>query len=85
MTGLLDSSNRVNLLEGPAGAGKSYLAGQNSMKACGRPGSPLPIWRPRPTRPGCWQKDGFEVNTVARFLLDDQDASGGGWWPRRRR
>ena len=32
-TGLLDSCNRVNLVEGPAGAGKSHRCSANTMKA----------------------------------------------------
>ncbi len=34
---------------------------------------------------GVLAKDGFEVNTVARFLLDDEDAGSGQGRPGRRR
>jgi conjugative relaxase-like TrwC/TraI family protein len=67
--GLLNSSNRVCLFEGPAGAGKSYslqkfdegvrLAGQKATYLATTAKAVKEL-----------EKDGFAVNTVARFLVD---------------
>ena len=75
--GLLQSENRVNLVEGPAGAGKSSLLRKfdEGMQRAGQSGHLSGHDRPTPS--GCWQKDGFEANTVARFLLDEKMQAGG--------
>ncbi len=79
VAGLLDSSNRVNLLEGPAGAGKSTLLGKfdEGMRLAGKDVTYLATTT---DAAGVLQKDGFEVGTVARFLLDEkmQAAAAGG-------
>lgn len=67
--GLLNSSNRVNLLEGPAGAGKSYSlkAYDQGMRLAGQTVTYLATTS---DAVGVLASGGFEVNTVARFLLD---------------
>ena len=76
--GLLGSENRVNLFEGPAGAGKSWSLKKldEGMRLAGRPVTYLATTT---DAVGVLQKDGFEVGTVARFLLDEkmQEASRG--------
>jgi conjugative relaxase-like TrwC/TraI family protein len=71
VTGLLGSENRINLVEGPAGAGKSSLLSKFSegMEKAARPVTWLA------TTTGAVRvlaKDGFKADTVARFLLDDK-------------
>jgi conjugative relaxase-like TrwC/TraI family protein len=77
--GLLNSENRINLVEGPAGAGKSSLLAKydEGMRLAGRPVTWLATTGPAV---GVLEKDGFEANTVARFLLDEkmQAAARGG-------
>jgi conjugative relaxase-like TrwC/TraI family protein len=79
VTGLLDSPNRVNVIEGPAGAGKSSLLAkyQEGMQRAGQ----SVTWLATTTdAAGVLAKDGFSVNTVARFLLDEKmqaEAHGG--------
>jgi conjugative relaxase-like TrwC/TraI family protein len=77
--GLLESSNRVDLIEGPAGAGKSSLLGKfdEGVKLAGESVTYLA------TTAGAvnvLQEDGFQANTLARFLVDEkmQKASKGG-------
>jgi conjugative relaxase-like TrwC/TraI family protein len=69
--GLLGSENRVNLFEGPAGAGKSWSLQKfdEGMKLAGKSVTYLATTT---DAVGVLQKDGFEVNTVARFLLDER-------------
>jgi conjugative relaxase-like TrwC/TraI family protein len=71
VTGLLNSSNRINLLEGPGGAGKSWSLGKldEAMRLRGKP-----IFYLGTTAPsvGVLVKDGFEANTVAHFLLSEK-------------
>ncbi|WP_152053055.1 MobF family relaxase [Tautonia marina] len=77
--GLLDSPNRVNLIEGPAGAGKSSLLAKydEAMRMQGREVTYLATTA-KATE--VLQKDGFAAHTLARFLLDEkmQEASRGG-------
>jgi conjugative relaxase-like TrwC/TraI family protein len=71
VVGLLTTENRVNLLLGPAGAGKSALLAKfrEGMELAGQPVT----WLATTTDAvGVLAKDGFEVNTVARFLLDEK-------------
>ena len=71
VTGLLDSENRVNLIEGPAGAGKSSLLNKfgEGMARAGR----SVTWLATTTAAvGVLEKDGFKADTVARFLLDEK-------------
>ena len=78
-TGLLGSSNRVNLVEGPAGAGKSWMLGKydEGMK---RMGESVTYLATTTDAADVLARDGFAVNTVARFLLDGklQQAARGG-------
>ena len=68
VTGLLNSENRINLVEGPAGAGKSSLLTKYRRRhAAGRAiGDVAGHDDATPAR--VLAKDGFEANTVARFL-----------------
>ncbi len=79
VVGLLASENRVNLFEGPAGAGKSWSLQKfdEGMRLAGRPVTYLAT---STDAVDVLAKDGFEVNTVARFLLDEkmQEAAKGG-------
>jgi ATP-dependent exoDNAse (exonuclease V) alpha subunit len=71
VTGLLSSENRVNLLEGPAGAGKSALLAKYSegMKRAGQ----TVTWLATTTSAvGVLEEDRFKADTVARFLLDEK-------------
>ena len=80
VTGLLDSENRVNLLQGPAGAGKSSLLAsyRDGMAMAGRN---VTFLATSSDAVGVLQRDGFaDAKTVAHFLLDDrmQAAAKGG-------
>lgn len=68
--GLLASSNRVNLVEGPAGAGKSYCLQKfdEGMRLAGRNVTYLATTS---DAAGVLAKDGFAAATVARFLVDE--------------
>ena len=71
VTGLLESENRITLVEGPAGAGKSSLLAKyaEGMRLAGQ----SVTWLATTTdAAGVLAKDGFKVDTVARFLLDDR-------------
>jgi conjugative relaxase-like TrwC/TraI family protein len=69
--GLLESPNRVNLLEGPAGAGKSSLLAKldEGMKLAGEHVTYLATTA---AAAEVLQKDGFDAKTVAHFLLDER-------------
>jgi conjugative relaxase-like TrwC/TraI family protein len=69
VTGLLDSQNRVNLVEGPAGAGKSSLLSKFS-EGMTRAGQSVTWLATTTSAVGVLAKDGFQADTVARFLLD---------------
>ena len=77
--GLLRSNNRVNSIEGPAGAGKSSLLAKldEGMKLGGQNMTYLATTAPAVK---VLRKDGFDATTVAHFLLDTrlQDAARGG-------
>jgi AAA domain/TrwC relaxase len=77
--GLLESSNRVNLVEGPAGAGKTTMlaAYDRGMQLAGESVTYLATTS---KAAGVLAKDGFAVKTVAHFLLDErmQAAATGG-------
>jgi conjugative relaxase-like TrwC/TraI family protein len=79
VTGLLNSSNRVNALLGPAGAGKSWSLQKfdEGVRMMGRKATYLATTA---KAVGVLAEDGFEVNTVARFIRDDkmQAAASGG-------
>ena len=81
VTGLLESEDRVCLLEGPAGAGKSSLLGKfdEGMKLKGQAATYLGTTAKAAE---VLQGDGFEANTVARFLVDQdmqrEAVAGGG-------
>ncbi len=69
--GLLDSSNRVSLVEGPAGAGKTTMlaAYDSGMRLAGESVNYLATTTQAAKVLG---HDGFSVKTVAHFLLDEQ-------------
>lgn len=69
--GLLESQNRVNLLEGPAGAGKSSLLAK-FKEGMERAGQSVTWLATTTDAAGVLAKDGFQVDTVARFLLDEK-------------
>jgi conjugative relaxase-like TrwC/TraI family protein len=71
VTGLLESENRVNLVEGPAGAGKSSLLAKYS-EGMKRSGQPVTWLATTTSAVGVLEEDGFKANTVARFLLDER-------------
>jgi conjugative relaxase-like TrwC/TraI family protein len=69
--GLLNSQNRTNLLEGPAGAGKSSLLRKFS-EGMDRAGQSVTWLGTTAPAVGVLEKDGFKADTVARFLLDSR-------------
>ena len=77
--GLLESSNRVSLVEGPAGAGKTTMlaAYDSGMRLAGEPVAYLAT---TVKAAKVLAEDGFSVKTVAHFLLDErmQAAARGG-------
>jgi conjugative relaxase-like TrwC/TraI family protein len=80
VTGLLDSPNRVNLVEGPAGAGKSSMLAKFD-EGLRRQGLTTTFLATTAEAAKVLIKDGFQdTQTVARFLLDTkmQEASRGG-------
>ena len=83
--GCSNSDNRVNLVEGPAGAGKSSLLQKfdEGMRRAGQVGDLS--GHDHAMRSGVLAKDGFKANTVARFLLDEKMQAAARRRPRRRR
>lgn len=80
VTGLLNSPNRVNLVEGPAGAGKSSMLAKYD-EAVRREGLATTFLATTAEAAKVLHKDGFrDTQTVARFLLDEkmQQAARGG-------
>ena len=77
--GLLESENRVNLVEGPAGAGKSSLLAKYD-EAMRKSGQSVTYLATTGKAVGVLEKDGFNADTLARFLVDDrmQAAAKGG-------
>jgi conjugative relaxase-like TrwC/TraI family protein len=77
--GLLNSSNRVSMVKGPAGAGKSYSL-QKFDEGMRRAGETATYLATTATAVKVLAKDGFDVKTVAHFLLDRemQEAARGG-------
>ena len=77
--GLLNSSHRVEIFEGPAGAGKSFSL-QKYDEGVRLAGAKVAYLATTSKAVEVLAKDGFTVNTVARFLLDDkmQAAARGG-------
>ena len=77
--GLLGSENRVNLVEGPAGAGKSSMLGtfDEGMRLAGQSVTYLATTAKAAE---VLENDGFDAHTVARFLVDErmQAAARGG-------
>ena len=71
VTGLLEAENRINLVEGPAGAGKTEML-KKYAEGMRRAGQPVTWLATTTDAAGVLAKDGFGVNTVARFLLDDK-------------
>jgi ATP-dependent exoDNAse (exonuclease V) alpha subunit len=69
--GLLESANRVCLVEGPAGSGKSYLLKKfdEGMRLAGEE---TLYFAPTSDAVAVLEKDGFAAQTVARFLVDDK-------------
>lgn len=79
VTGLLTSPNRVNLVKGPAGAGKSSLL-KKYDEGVRRAGQQVTYLGSTAAAADVLQKDGFDAHTVAHFLLSDkmQQAARGG-------
>ena len=80
VTGLLESSNRVNLVEGPAGAGKSSMLAAFDA-AAQKAGHSVTYLATTTPAVEVLHKDGFDdAQTLARFLLDEkmQAAARGG-------
>lgn len=78
--GLLNSENRVNVVQGPAGAGKSKML-RSFDEGVKRAGKKATYLGTTSTAVKVLRKDGFEgTQTVARFLLDEklQNAAKGG-------
>ena len=77
--GLLESENRVNLVEGPAGAGKSSMLGTFG-EGMRRAGESVTYLATTAKAAEVLEKDGFDAHTVARFLVDEkmQKAARGG-------
>lgn len=79
VTSLLSSCDRVQLVDSAAGVGKSTMLGvfDQGMKRAGKPVSYLATTTPAV---GVLRQDGFEAETVAKFLLSEkmQDAASGG-------
>jgi conjugative relaxase-like TrwC/TraI family protein len=72
VTGLLESSNRVAVIEGPAGAGKSSLLAKFDEGAK-RAGKQVIYLGTTSSSVKVLRKDGFDdTQTVARFLLDER-------------
>lgn len=77
VTGLLNSPNRVNLVQGPAGAGKSWSL-KKYDEAMRRQGERVTYLATTTDAVEVLQKDGFDkrrgfdVKTVAHFLLDEK-------------
>lgn len=79
VTGLLESENRVNLVEGPAGAGKSSLLAKFAEGATLH-GQSITWLGTTATSVRVLKEEGFEADTLARFLLDErmQERAAGG-------
>jgi hypothetical protein len=77
--GLLGSSDRVGLVEGPAGAGKSSLLGKFD-EGVKRAGESVTYLGTTAASVEVLRKDSFDANTLARFLVDEklQKAARGG-------
>lgn len=77
--GLLDSPNRINLVEGPAGAGKSSLLAKYD-EALRRAGEPVTYLATTAKAVEVLEHDGFAAHTLQRFLVDAklQEAARGG-------
>ena len=67
--GLLNTPNRVSVVQGPAGAGKSSMLAKfdEGVRRMGQDVTYLATTAPAVK---VLEKDGFEANTLARFLLD---------------
>lgn len=71
VVGLLESANRVNLLLGPAGAGKSSLL--SAFDAATRAAGESVVYLATTAKAAeVLQGDGFDANTLARFLVDTE-------------
>ncbi|WP_152054203.1 MobF family relaxase [Tautonia marina] len=71
VTGLLTSENRVNLIEGPAGAGKSSLL-KKFAEGAALQGQAVTWLGTTATSVKVLNQEGFEADTLARFLLDEK-------------
>ena len=79
VTGLLQSTNRVNVIEGPAGAGKSSLL-KKFEEGATLAGGRVTFLGTTAASVKVLQKDGFKAGTLAGFLLDkkQQEQARGG-------
>ena len=71
VTGLLNSQNRVNLIEGPAGAGKSSLL-EKFKEGMERAGQQVTWLATTTGAVRVLAEDDIKADTVARFLLDER-------------
>ena len=71
VVGLLESASRVNVIEGPAGAGKSSLLSAYD-RAMREAGESVVYLATTAKATEVLQNDGFEANTLARFLVDTE-------------
>jgi conjugative relaxase-like TrwC/TraI family protein len=71
VTGLLNSSNRVNLFQGPGGAGKSWSLSKFD-EAMRRQGEAVTYLAVSTGAVEVLAKEGFDAKTVAHFLLDEK-------------
>ena len=69
--GLLNSPNRVELVEGPAGSGKSWSL-KKFDEALRKQGETVTYLGTTTDSVEVLQKEGFNANTVALFLLDER-------------
>ena len=79
VAGLLNSPNRVNMVQGPAGAGKSSMLAKYD-EGVRRMGQHVTYLATTAAAVKVLENDGFEASTLARFLLDAEmqgEARGG--------
>ncbi len=69
--GLLESDNRVNLVEGPAGAGKTSMLAKFD-EGLRQAVQPVTYLATTAKAAGVLQADGFEAHTLAHFLRDER-------------
>ncbi|MCA9217420.1 MAG: AAA family ATPase, partial [Planctomycetales bacterium] len=71
VTGLLESSDQLQIVRGVAGVGKSYML-QHFVPAVEENGRNVAILAPTNKATENLQNDGFEASTIQSFLLDEK-------------